>query len=93
MAIDQTNKQYNLAAAFIAISSDLGQRFQELEERLAEYAQSGVFANALFEDPDHVATIGHINANDLAVLVNAYSSMLATAESSGLRAAMRKAVR
>lgn len=93
MAINQTGKQYNLAVALIGLSSDLGQRFQELEEKLAEYAQAGTFTDALFEDANNVPTIGHLNANDLAVLVNAYASMLSTAESSGLRAAMRKAVK
>lgn len=92
MAIDQTGKQYNIVIALIGFSSDLGSRFAALEEKLAEYSQAGTFADALFEDPDHVATIGHLNANDVAVLVNAYNSMLSTADSGGLRAAMRKAV-
>lgn len=87
--IDLTGKQYNIVVNLVGYSSDMGNRIALIEEMVAEYTNaSPPIDDSVLNGQD---AIKHLDGNSVAVWVNAWNALVATAEWQAFRAEMLKA--
>ena len=86
MAIDQTEKQLNVASRLLTQAEAFSELLKQTQELVAEYAQAGTFTDPVFEG----TALKHIMASDLATLVTRFNDILTYINASGRRDILRK---
>lgn len=87
MAIDQTDKQLNLADRLVEQATRLDDVLDGAQSLIAQYYQAGTFEDVTLEN----SALQHISASDVVTLVSSFDALLTHMNAASRRDILREA--